>query len=169
MRLLFVFVFLSSVAFGQIVYLGTGTPQPKCSLINGFEFCDDVPNKVFFISTDKGKQYTGCVKCCEKGRVTDLYFLKNGLMDSVDMDWYDNGQLLSQTNYKDGFENGKQKYWHSNGVLWITRNWKSGKINGFQTIRYENGMIKNKTFYKNGELIFKDCFDEDGNKIECKH
>ena len=41
--------------------------------------------------------------------------------------WYDNGNLESEGNDKDGRQDGLWKYWHENGQLQYEGNYKDGK------------------------------------------
>ena len=63
------------------------------------------------------------------------------IYDGLYREWYTNGQLEHEMNYKDGKRDGLQLAWHENGQL-----------------RYERN-------YKDHELLSKKCYDENGNKI----
>ena len=54
------------------------------------------------------------------------------------------GSNKVQEYYKDGKKDGLWKKWHKNGQLQYEKN------------------------YKDGEIIFEKCWDEDGNEIECE-
>ena len=49
------------------------------------------------------------------------------------IDWYENGQIEAEENYKDGKLDGKATYWH------------------------ENGKIKGKVTFKDGKCISGNC------------
>jgi antitoxin component YwqK of YwqJK toxin-antitoxin module len=49
-------------------------------------------------------------------------------LDGLAKRWYENGQLRSEANYKDGEEDGLSKSWHSNGQLKLESNYKDGVL-----------------------------------------
>jgi antitoxin component YwqK of YwqJK toxin-antitoxin module len=65
-------------------------------------------------------------------------------------DYYTNGQLESEKNYKDGKKDGLQRGWYENGQLEYEENYKDGKWNGLQRAWYENGQLKYEINYKDG-------------------
>ena len=54
---------------------------------------------------------------------------------------YENGQVKSKGEIKDGKQDGKWTFWYENGQIASEANYKDGKINGELTSWYENGEI----------------------------
>src|SRR3990167_7677894 len=55
--------------------------------------------------------------------------------------WYENGQLNSENNYKDGEKEGIQRTWYENGQLNSENNYKNSKKEGIQKYWNENGQL----------------------------
>ena len=66
--------------------------------------------------------------------------------------YYSNGQKESETNFKDGKENGLATEWHENGQKESNTNYKDGKRNGLTTVWNENGVKESETTYKDGQI-----------------
>ena len=45
----------------------------------------------------------------------------------TETDYYENGQIRFEKNYKDGKADGKWTYWHENGQIEEEGNWKDGE------------------------------------------
>jgi len=65
---------------------------------------------------------------------------KNGVIKI----YHDNGQLLSEGNFKDGKEDGVFKYWHENGQLRSECLMENGERKGELKLYDENGELKSK-------------------------
>ena len=70
---------------------------------------------------------------------------------------YENGQIKSEGNYKDGKPDGKVIDWYENGQIEAEGNYKDGKLDGKATYWHENGKIKGKVTFKDGKCISGDC------------
>ena len=70
---------------------------------------------------------------------------------------YENGQIKSEGNYKDGKPDGKVIDWYENGQIEAEENYKDGKLDGKATYWHENGKIKGKVTFKDGKCISGDC------------
>ena len=70
---------------------------------------------------------------------------------------YENGQIKSEGNYKDGKPDGKVTGWFENGQIQTVLNLKDGKLDGKATYWHENGKIKGKVTFKDGKCISGDC------------
>jgi hypothetical protein len=100
-------------------------------------------------------------------------------------EWYKNGQLRYEFNYKNGKLNGLQRWWYENGQLGKEYNYKDslqrkwtmeqvktlielylnineGKEDGLQRGWYENGQLEYEYNYKNGEPDVKRWWYENG-------
>ena len=102
---------------------------------------------------------------CDYG---DMGIYVKGKVDGLHEAWYENGQLLSEFNYKDGKEDGLCRGWYENGQLQIEQNYKDGKKDGLSRGWYENGQLLSESNFKDGKLINEKCYDENGNKIICE-
>ena len=84
--------------------------------------------------------------------------------------YYGNGQLKSEGNYKDGKEDGKWTFYHGNGQIWYAGNYKNGKKDGKWTFYGgEKRYIYKEVNYKNGNVDGERIFyNEDGSiyKVE---
>ena len=88
--------------------------------------------------------------------VCDLPFRKVGL-DTLEVmksetknEYFENGQLKSEKNYKDNKLDGQATKWFENGQIMVLVNFKEGNLHGQSTEWYENGQIKFKGIYKDG-------------------
>ena len=64
------------------------------------------------------------------------------------IEYWDNGQLLSQIHYLDGNRDGSCRYWYKNGQLMNEGFYKNGKMTGPWMSYYENGQIESNGTYK---------------------
>ena len=64
--------------------------------------------------------------------------------------WDENGQKISETNYKEGKKDWLETLWHENGQKKQEMNYKNGELHGLWTEYRENGS-KFETNYKNGK------------------
>ena len=106
-------------------------------------------------------------------------------------EWYDNGQLELEGNYLNGKEHGLWTSYRENGTLRYTAMYLFGKTNGLVHEYWENGNTKVLGFYKDGirtgesryyenrglqyrmqykdgERISQQCWNEQGNEIDCE-
>ena len=100
--------------------------------------------------------------------------------------YYENGQLLSSINYREGVRNGAFSYFGAQGQLITKGNYQEGKLADVWTTYYDNGQIKrqgmykyhvNKTtetqegkwtsYYENGALA-SEIFYKDGRRVTWK-
>ena len=70
-------------------------------------------------------------------------------------DYYENGQLKAELNYKNGKLDGLEKEYHQNGQLYIEENYKDGKLEGESTNYDENGNLTSKAIFKDDEMVEK--------------
>ena len=191
MRILFVFVFLSSVAFGQKT-----DKQPYCDEIEGFKLGKDSTTN--YCDTIFPVGYTGIVKCCiiessidETREVVKKYstykngikhgierywsdelggFLYseanyvNGKMDGIYRVWQDNNlnNLRYKQNYKNGKEHGKFLTWNWGGDLVDEKNYKDGKLDGIQKSWHNNLKKFSEELYKEGKRIYGKYWYDNG-------
>ena len=77
---------------------------------------------------------------------------KDGKKEGKWTTYYENGQIYEEVNYKDGKEDGKWTGYYENGQIRLERNYKYGKKEGKWTGYYENGQIWNEGNHKDGKL-----------------
>ena len=66
--------------------------------------------------------------------------------------YYKNGNLASETPYKNGKEEGIEKWYYWNGSLRTETPYKNGKVDGIARWYYDNGNLVIEVSYKNYEL-----------------
>ena len=62
--------------------------------------------------------------------------------------YYENGQLLSSINYRDGVRNGQFSYFGAQGQLITEGNYQEGKLANVWTTYHDNGQVKRQGLYK---------------------
>jgi len=81
--------------------------------------------------------------------------------------WYENGQLESEKEVKDGFNDGRSREWYKNGQLKYEGHYKNGKCIGNSRGWKEDGQLKYETKYEilDGweEQIWWKSYDSNGN------
>ena len=82
-----------------------------------------------------------------------IYYSEEGLYSGLVYDVYENGQLKSNGNVKDGKPDGRWEWYHENGQLSGKRNYKDGKEEGLWEYFNEDGTLKKTETYKDGELV----------------
>jgi antitoxin component YwqK of YwqJK toxin-antitoxin module len=90
----------------------------------------------------------------------DLYFVKHGVNEV----YYENGQLESTEEYRDGKEIGNHKYYHENGQLKSSLSYdNNGKVvDGTYRSYYVNGDLEYESNFKNGVLHGLQTWYKDG-------
>ncbi len=68
--------------------------------------------------------------------------------------------------YIERIKDGTYKEWYENGQLWKEIEYKEGKMNGHYISYWENGQIKREEFMGGAKLVVGKCFDHDGNEIK---
>ena len=87
----------------------------------------------------------------------------NELVTGIVESFYENGQLRSRTNYKDGKKEGFYKSFHNNDELKAKGNYKSGKADGLWELFYENGQLRSGGRFIDGKRQgWWSSFNEDG-------
>ncbi len=75
---------------------------------------------------------------------------KNGLLDGVVKNYYDNGNVTEETFYKEGKKHGTSKIYTEEGILIEDVIYVDGKLNGLGKYYDLKGVIKEKGMYENG-------------------
>ena len=92
---------------------------------------------------------------------------KNGKKDGLWTWWYENGEKKNEGTFKDGKENRLHRWWYENGQKSKEGTYKDGKQVELVTSWYENGQKGKEGTFKDGELVSENCWDIDGNDIDC--
>jgi len=96
---------------------------------------------------------------CEFG---DLGLYVNGKKDGVHKEWYENGQLMFEKNYKNGTRDGLFRFWYENGQLESERSFKDWKKLGLEREWWSNGQIRKETRYYNNLLGYPWNYENKG-------
>ena len=91
----------------------------------------------------------------ENGQLDSKLNFKDGKIDGLGESYYENGQLYNKVNYKDGKEDGLRESYYENGQLWFIKNFKDGELHGLSETYFEDGSKYDDACYKNGELTDK--------------
>ena len=139
---------LISLALITVFIFGVNAQSTTALKSNRYDVSETVnPTDTIMCLRADMKPLNGIV-FCEFG---DIGKYVNGKEDGVQKDWYDDGQLRSESNYKDGKSEGVQKWWYENGQLWTEGHYKDGKEEGVQKSWHENGVLAYTEYYKDGK------------------
>ena len=86
----------------------------------------------------------------ENGQLKSERNYKEGKENGFQKQWYESGQLQSEASFKDGSLDGLKKYWYKSGQLLYEENYKEGKQEGLSKNWYENGQLRSEGNYKYG-------------------
>ncbi len=138
----------------------TGDDPPKPIDHDILEFREEVA----YLPNEK-KPFTGVAKKkYENGQKLSETNYKDGRVDGLLTAWYENGNKELEQTYKDGKLNGPYiSSWYANGQKEEENNWKDGKLHGKWTVWFENGKINSEAIYRDGALVSRRGWDPDGN------
>ena len=108
-----------------------------------------------------GKEVSKYMKREEDGQKKSEGTLKDGELDGLVTEWYENGEKSSKT-YKDGELDGLVTEWYENGQKKFEGSFKDGEKDGLFTWWYGNGKKEYEGTYKNGKKISVKEWNEDG-------
>jgi len=98
--------------------------------------------------------FTGNNLCkYEDGQIESVGNFKDGKEDGKWTAWDENGQKRGEGYYKDNKKDGKWTRWYENGQIESEANWKDDKREGKWTRWYENGQIREEKNYKDGRQV----------------
>ena len=89
-------------------------------------------------------------KSKENTEVTITY--NYGILDGLNEQYYENGNLKFVGHYKANKKNGPWKVYHSNGMLWSIGHYKNGKKIHLWKTFHENGVINTLKSYSNSGI-----------------
>lgn len=104
----------------------------------------------------------------ENGQLKSEANYKNGKKEGLSKEYYENGQLKSEINWKNGKQEGLDKWYHENGQLGIEGNYKNDKLEGLSKEYYKSGQLRVEKNYENGELegLYKSYYENGQLEIE---
>jgi antitoxin component YwqK of YwqJK toxin-antitoxin module len=74
-------------------------------------------------------------------------------------------QVVSETTYVEGVENGPIKLWYLNGQLEFSGTNRWNRFHGPAKTWYQSGQLKYESLYESGYLVRRKEWDEEGNLI----
>jgi antitoxin component YwqK of YwqJK toxin-antitoxin module len=86
----------------------------------------------------------------------------NNRIDYIEKDYYENGQLLSETNFKNDKINGTVLEYHKNENLMFRGFQINGELAGKAISYYENGKQEREELYKNNKVFLENYWDSSG-------
>ena len=99
--------------------------------------------------------FTGIIKSYyDNGNLESEANFKDGKKEGLFKKYYENGDLKSEANFKDGKGNGIGKIYYPNGNLESEISVKDDKFEGLFKLYYENGYLIAEHYYKDGEIIY---------------
>jgi TonB family protein len=135
----------SNKTFRKITYAISGEKESEFEFINS-------PNEV-------GTPYLWMLGAPDKK------FIKNGISKS----WNKNGQLLSQSNYVNGKQDGKSQTWYDDGKLKREMTFSNGQIEGKSLSWYNNGQLQSEATYVNGKIQGRSVSWYENGKIKSEY
>ena len=121
----------------------------------GYRFDND-GNRIGEDLIEKGQykigKKEGVWKTYENGYLSSETNFKNGKEDGEYILYNQMGLITLRQNYKDGKEDGESIWFYENGQIESEYTYKDGKLDGKHTEYYENGQIKSENYRKDGSL-----------------
>ena len=116
-----------------------------------------IRNGIIYLPNET-KPFTGNNLCkYENGQIKSEGNYKDGKPDSKVIDWYENAQIEAEVNYKDGKRDGKVTSWYENGQMKAEITFKDDKRDGKWTIWERSGEIEAEAIFKNGKCVSGNC------------
>ncbi len=104
----------------------------------------------------------------ENGKLSFEGEMIEGKLDGPFKSFYESGKVLNEGRMKKNKQHGEWKGYYKNGKIeWEGRmeeNEKDGEWKGY----YESGNIRRIGIFNNGVILSQQCWDENGNKINCE-
>ena len=146
MKYLFVFLLLGLVSCGDASSNASENVKPK---LKEYSWDDvTIPNDTMAFFKNDMKPVTGIVReWYENGQLRFEYNFKDGEWDGLQREWYKNGQLRFEYPYKDGEWDGLQRAWKENGQLLYEWNNKDAAVDPYSM----NGQLESRGPHKDGK------------------
>lgn len=88
------------------------------------------------------------------------------LFTGILVEWFDNGEKMSEANYVDGREEGLFTMWHDNRQKAYEHTRVKGLLEGCVRGWHSNGQLSHETIYVNGDKVGGKSWDENGNEVD---
>jgi len=118
-----------------------------------FTYYDDAktkPKEVFEVDKETGKKDGKYKEFYKNGQVKTEAQYKDGNGDGPYKEYYENGQVSKETQYKEGYAEGPYKEYYKNGQVKKEVLYKGGKADGTYKEYYENGQVCMDIVFKDG-------------------
>jgi len=116
-----------------------------------------------------GKPHGRCKEWYSNGNIYKDHNYKNGVPHGSLKTYFDNGNLWQEYNFKNGEQHGKNIEYYEDGSVSISGNFKDGKKHGLQEQYYPSGNLETRTTYENGQIEGVHIYlSDDGDVIEEK-
>ena len=121
-------------------------------LSKGKEVAKEILDKNNTLIKTTGKIPDGTVKeYYGNGKLKAEWNYKNSKLEGINKEYYENGKLKAEWNYKNSKLEGIGKEYHENGKLKAEWNYKNGKLEGISTQYHMGGAILAKRNFKDGK------------------
>lgn len=95
------------------------------------------------------------------GTLLRNYSVRDGLLDGLNQEFNNDGNLSVKANFSNGYGNGRFEVYHENGQLFEEGSLNNNKIEGEYKSYFENGSIQAKGSYENNQRVgIWDFFNE---------
>ena len=107
----------------------------------------------------------------ENGQIMSRENYKDGVHDGPSKEWYENGKQRFQENYKDGEKDGLQQYWYPNGEPYAKQHWNNGELDGPWEEWSYNGNLISRGNHKNGKKngVVEEWWENGQMKLRCNY
>jgi hypothetical protein len=92
---------------------------------------------------------------------------ESSALQGLVQEWYENGQLKSETNYYNGEREGPSRYWYESGALQAESGFTDGRLQGLSRYWFENGQLAMLATFENGNRVECQAWTEDGSPADC--
>ena len=121
----------------------------------------------FYYLLDSDTPYTGkAFTLWKNGQKETESNYKDGKQDGLQFEWHENGQKSWKGNFKGGKPNGLWVNWHENGQKQLEENYKDGKAYGVKMEWHPNGQKRREAIFKDDELISEKWWNNRGKPVD---
>jgi hypothetical protein len=96
----------------------------------------------------------------DNGQLKSEFNYKDGDLDGKSTFWYENGHVEAEMNYKNNKKEGKWSEWHEDGQKKLEANYKDNMQDGEMTNWDADGDVIGYRFFKEGELVWSNNSDK---------
>ncbi|MFC2171953.1 toxin-antitoxin system YwqK family antitoxin [Acidobacteriota bacterium] len=125
---------------------------------------------VLLLSFWHGEEFRSVKQLYDDGKAKEEWLCLRNLFGKDEkireITYYENGEIETDVQYKDGTVNGWAREYFENGDLHFEATYKDSIPHGIRRAYYENGKLFCLACYYEGEIICKKNWDKEGNEIE---